>query len=114
MITEQRIRNVLESLTYKAAAGSTIAVEAIAVITELAKLRAEPPRPAAIEWTREKPTEPGWYWGVGAWPVEAPRIVAIRRNPDGELRADGYDVPDGALWCGPLKPPARAAEGEAK
>jgi hypothetical protein len=40
MITEQRIRNILESLTYKAAAGSTIAVEAIAVITELAAAKA--------------------------------------------------------------------------
>jgi hypothetical protein len=108
MITEQRIRNILESLTYKAAAGSTIAVEAIAVITELAKLRAEPPRPAAIVLVPCNEEE-SFNWGTYA--VEAFEKI---HGPDGALewlkkfteRAELMRVSEWT-WH------ARAAEGEA-
>jgi hypothetical protein len=123
MITEQRIRNILESLTYKAAAGSTIAVEAIAVITELAKLRAEPPRTAAI-WTREKPAEPGWYWLRGSLTGHPGAVVQVEifgAPVDLAFSRNGHWFGDkdvaGAEWSGPIPEPAepaRAAEGEAK
>jgi hypothetical protein len=135
MITEQRIRNILESLTYKAAAGSTIAVEAIAVITELAKLRAEPPRPAAdLVTTRVGVTynasprrfrfpipagekhpanhETAWQYGC-YWPMTdlVTTDMGIRRT--GIPRWPGIEWIDGIDDL-PWAEPARAAEGEAK
>jgi hypothetical protein len=147
-ITERRIKNILESLTYKAAAGSTIALEAIAVIEGLAKLRAdlvaaqrqiaawdaqmdilsaeadnlradlaaakaEPPRPAAIEWTivlRDDPTRRP-YRRLGEDEALARREFA---------QFDCEVAPGAGMLCcraiGEWREiePARAAEGEAK
>ncbi len=37
-----------------------------------------------MNWTKAKPTEPGWFWNR-ADRTEAPGIVLIKRDDDGEL-----------------------------
>lgn len=72
-------------------------------------------RPAVPPWTREKPTEPGWYWQRHAgWTADHHRgIVRIWRTWDGDfsgpsrLHVHGNtDIPDGFEWSGPLPEPA--------
>lgn len=66
-----------------------------------------------LKWTKEKPTEPGWYWYKGHAPgfkLEAPWIVLIESEA-GELAArwpvNGYRYVDHMKgeWCGPLEVP---------
>ena len=60
--------------------------------------------PAGQRWTRERPTEPGWYWYKGDTDLDAvvvwvaPNLCLINLTHKGPVRA--YD----GLWQGPLTP----------
>lgn len=68
-------------------------------------------------WTREKPTQDGWYWGRNAslegWEgVPEPRVVQVYGFSDGEptvtipSEENCSDLADvNAEWAGPLEVP---------
>lgn len=69
-----------------------------------------------LRWTRERPTEPGWYWY--RWPNGSACIVEIHRGPfclthlyTGVL-ADGEPLPDGDGHEWSDRPIAGPEEGE--
>lgn len=50
-----------------------------------------------MEWTREKPTKPGFYW------LRGHRMeVYIFEIKAGVI----YSLPDDVEWAGPIEPPA--------
>jgi hypothetical protein len=58
-------------------------------------------------WTKEPPTEPGWYW----WREDATRLPYprhVRHDGDGVLYVIGYQFPTvaeyGGEWQGPIAP----------
>jgi hypothetical protein len=64
-----------------------------------------------MEWTKEKPKEPGWYWAREFARIKAPPIICrVHRQIDGSLvvRSDKSDYPideiDYAEWQGPIVP----------
>lgn len=73
-----------------------------------------------MRWTREKPTEPGWYWLRfevpahigGGYDIKCKEVVEIK----GELRLwwgeyeEDDALPDNADWQGPIRP-EEAADG---
>lgn len=64
----------------------------------------------SLQWTDQKPTEPGWYWYNGKscyFPYYGVGIIDIRRYGSGDLGIGvcGYRIPDGVLWAGPILVP---------
>lgn len=76
-----------------------------------------------MNWTKERPTAPGWYWYRGEYAVGGgpqPAVVYVRRSDAGDA-CDNTDSPlvgqqplmDYAdpledypgEWCGPIEPP---------
>ncbi len=64
-----------------------------------------------LEWTKNKPTERGWYW-ITQQREKAGRIVAVRRFKDGlvvdfgnDLLMPVADVTNAAWWAGPIPEP---------
>lgn len=54
-------------------------------------------------WTKEKPTQDGWYWGRSKGYLEICKI-------EGEVfHVNGFTLPlaeaDGIFWAGPIKNP---------
>jgi len=72
-------------------------------------------------WSREVPTEPGWYWYFCTDPILSHavpvRLQLIDLDGDGEQLADAEygDSAEamGGEWCGPIAMPARATGEEA-
>ena len=69
-----------------------------------------------LEWTRKKPTVPGWYWH--RWdPRDEPNVCQIVRDLETgalmitweTLEAEPVDRHDGAEWAGPLELPRYAS-----
>lgn len=61
-----------------------------------------------MQWTTEKPTEPGWYW----WRLDERKspIVFLRCGDNFHTVIDLYDgwdgtSPDGGEWSGPIPEP---------
>ena len=59
-------------------------------------------------WTREPPTEPGWFWVVDQLKpgmLSEPSVVRVERNHRGELvltgTGDELRYPLSATWWGP-------------
>lgn len=52
-----------------------------------------PDRPAPLAWTREKPTEPGWYW------------IRLQGRVYTKWASDRTFWPDGAERAGPIPEP---------
>lgn len=64
--------------------------------------------PRRLKWTREKPTEPGWYWHC----KYMPSIVRVVKPSSGRMfyyisgYPDQYDVlNDDGEWAGPIQKP---------
>lgn len=62
-----------------------------------------------MNWTREAPTEPGFYWVIFGASVT---MASFGRYPDGSGWSIGiidsdepFDFKDFAAWCGPVVPP---------
>ena len=70
---------------------------------------AEPPAPPPIKWTRDTPTEPGWYWMRGDMYDDPVRLW--RTGKSGlmmQCRSGGMicvDTLPGIEWAGPLQEP---------
>ena len=65
-----------------------------------------------VQWTRELPVRPGWYWHRGEILRHTPVIQVGDWGPVGVLTAfdgQGYWRLEqlGGEWAGPLTPPAR-------
>lgn len=75
-----------------------------------------------MEWTKEKPTEPGYYWYRFVWggkfagksELRLIKVYGSQAAPDTELRiafhgtdwdSDLSEITDGE-WAGPIEPPA--------
>ena len=71
-----------------------------------------------MEWTKEPPTKPGWYWYLPYWylpPGETefpPEIDIVQISSSFDVWEMFYDesrelamYPDG-YWAGPIDPPA--------
>jgi hypothetical protein len=68
-----------------------------------------------MNWMRERPTVPGWYWTIETWDDE-PLLFEVDETEDG-LRCGerhlGHHAWDRTQWCGPIdiprppKPPSR-------
>lgn len=69
-----------------------------------------------MQWTRNIPTEPGWYWyrrRHGANPeVWCVTMVKIYRNWAGQIIVSGWGSPSSMSgeWAGPLEPPTEELE----
>lgn len=64
------------------------------------------PRPSP-EWSRERPTKPGWYWFVPKdtiWP-DFPFVVRVTDCGSLLYGNKMFAHEDGALYAGPLTPP---------
>ncbi len=97
---EQGKRNVIADLEPLIAMGDEID----RLKAELASAQAQPPRPAAIVWSEQKPTEPGFYLVHGAHD-EVPRVVRFW-DYNGQLRMTiNFVLPDNQRWAGPISAP---------
>ena len=66
-----------------------------------------------MKWSKEKPTEPGWYWTKSIGTLD--EIVLVVRMIDGRIGykliglKDCLDINDeifaGDEWYGPIQPP---------
>lgn len=71
-----------------------------------------------MQWTKDVPTVPGWYWIRFRGPGENPEVVRILRKGDPLVVWEiGYEDCEnlddarfyqGAEWCGPLPVPTEA------
>ena len=64
---------------------------------------------AAMNWTTDKPTKPGWYWYRGECDGHTVKVIHfIDDDGDGPYLATSEDVAlhdlDGE-WAGPVEPP---------
>jgi hypothetical protein len=57
-----------------------------------------------MRWTKEKPTETGWYWVRWKGIKDPPGIIAIQVLEDNPL-GSSFCFPKDSLWFGPIKPP---------
>lgn len=66
-----------------------------------------------MEWTKEKPKEPGYYWARDTTRLHVPPIVCrVRQQSDGKMVVS-YENADYSIeeidcteWQGPIEPPA--------
>ena len=64
-----------------------------------------------MRWTKELPTEPGWYWLRYSTDDRAPWIVHVRKIGMGtiEMYCVGHEEPHsigrGCQWAGPIEKP---------
>lgn len=71
-----------------------------------------------MAWTKELPTEPGWYWwrlDIGLGTISHPRIVRVSSatGPDAIMRVtyigstliERLGSANGYFWDEPIKPP---------
>ena len=97
------------------------------LIDEVCRLRATPAsleliqecqrlREAAkpLTWTREKPTEPGWYWCCTPGIADSEEIIQLAKDESGDLfqTAEYIDeitsiseFNENCEWAGPIPPP---------
>lgn len=64
----------------------------------------------ALRWTRERPTEPGYYWLHRPWVEPSPQVVKVVRHVSGALKVivfgNVFSLDQiGGEWAGPLEPP---------
>jgi len=66
-----------------------------------------------MKWTKETPTEPGWYWlreyGIG--PIKMGDVhefldVLLCEETGSDLTYRLSDYPNSTIWYGPIEPPA--------
>jgi len=64
---------------------------------------------AAMNWTTDKPTKPGWYWYRGECDGHTVKVIHfIDDDGDGPYLATSDDVALndlGGEWAGPVEPP---------
>jgi len=60
-----------------------------------------------LKWSKEKPTEPGWYWIKDNLGTEIVRIEEISGTLSiwYERDYEAYPVPNNAEWAGPIPEP---------
>ncbi len=64
-----------------------------------------------MNWTKNRPTQPGWYWWrLGTYTVE---VVHFEQHIDGDVGSSSFDGrlahPD-SEWAGPLEEPEEPGE----
>lgn len=57
-----------------------------------------------FEWTKEKPTEPGFYWRRFPTKGFYDDIVKVRLYC-GKLCVSNWELGDGGFWAGPIPAP---------
>jgi hypothetical protein len=67
-------------------------------------------RGAAVIWTTEPPTKPGWYWHRESGEAVVVKVLSVGNDYRSDLiELDGDDGPyyvrPTGQWAGPLKPP---------
>lgn len=67
-----------------------------------------------MKWTREMPTQPGWYWFRFVGPTEEPTVVNVTVMQGQLLVYDARDQDwmaiDEGEWAGPIPEPEDACE----
>jgi len=59
-----------------------------------------------MKWTKERPTEPGWYWCKGGKKINPICILNLKIRSDGMLTCLGFEIKwDDCLWAGPIPEP---------
>ena len=61
-----------------------------------------------LKWTKDLPTEPGYYWDRMLFPGVSPTISHVSRRLDGVLILDDngeLELYRGREWAGPIPPP---------
>lgn len=66
-----------------------------------------------LQWTKEKPTEPGWYWLQRVY-GDARAVKVVRRADGVLLMSDGTSFPEveNANWAGPIPLPPEPWDDE--
>uniref|UniRef100_A0A6M3LFR8 Uncharacterized protein n=1 Tax=viral metagenome TaxID=1070528 RepID=A0A6M3LFR8_9ZZZZ len=61
-----------------------------------------------MEWTKERPTVPGWYWQKRVWPTwdSGPNEIVYLRIYRGKLCQQNWEPDwDNYAWAGPIPEP---------
>ncbi len=72
-----------------------------------------PGLPRRLKWTKEKPTEPGWYWNRRNYPDKKyVSFFKIWKIDDDRIYADSpqYDCDAENEWAGPIPEPMEAEQ----
>jgi hypothetical protein len=58
-----------------------------------------------LKWTKEKPTEIGWYWKKGPNYHYPPEIVYVCEYVGELCIQKNWKIPDYVYWAGPIPEP---------